>query len=1190
MTPFVHLRLHSEFSIVDGIVRIDEAVAKAAASGIPALAITDLGNLFGAVKFYKAACDAGVQPIIGCDVWIENEKNRDQSSRLLLLCRNQAGYLNLCQLLTRAFRENRWRGRAEINRQWLSGSGAGNGATDGLIALSGAAFGDIGQAILQGNIKRADALAVAWARDFPNTFYLELHRVNRERDDVVVNAALQLAAKLDLPVVATHPIQFMASEDFKAHEARVCIARGEVLGDKRRSREFSAEQYFKSAAEMITLFADIPEAIENAIEIAKRCSFEFTLGKPKLPNFPTPNGESIDAYFFDAAKAGLEQRLAALYADAAKRDAERPRYKTRLEYEIKTIVHMGFPGYFLIVADFIDWARKHSVPVGPGRGSGAGSLVAYALGITDLDPLQYELIFERFLNPDRVSMPDFDIDFCPEGRDRVIDYVKKKYGEGSVSQIVTFGTMAAKAVIRDVGRVLGMGYNYVDSIAKLIPNQLGITLKLAMELEPQFNEKRKAEEEVDELLALAVKLEGIARNVGMHAGGVLIAPGPLTDFTPLYVADGSDSVVSQYDKDDVEAVGLVKFDFLGLTTLTILEEAERNVHALNASAGDDAFDMNKVPLNDLKSFEIFTKGNTVAIFQFESKGMRDMLIRARPDRLEDLIALNALYRPGPMESIPDYCDRKTGKARVEYPDAKLEAILKPILGPTYGVMVYQEQVMQIAREIGGYSMGGADLLRRAMGKKKAEEMAKHRAIFGQGAAQNGVTSANAKVLYDAMEKFAGYGFNKSHSAPYAYLGYLTAYLKANHGAAFMAANLSCVMDFTDKVQQLFDDTKANKLSVLAPDINTGAYRFVATDRKTIQYGLGAVKGTGHGAIENIVTARAAKGLFKDLLDFVKRVDRHTVNRRAMEALIRAGAFDGIDTNRAMLLASLPQAIELADKADRDALQENLFADATGGGLELLTPVKVAVWGDRERLKHEKQALGFYLSGHPFTSYEREIRQFVKTRLADVQPKDEPILMAGILVDQRVRNAKRGRMCVITLDDGSARIEAVIYNEVFDKKRGTLVDDQPLIIRGTASIDDFSGGMRVIVDEMLGIEDARRHVRSMTLSMNGQADSGKLRQILSPHLAVNQTDSCVINIRYNNGVAEVPITLPDQWRVRVSDPLLEDLYKWLTPSNVDLDYEISNMLPPPPVRRYRQSAQSGNAGNGGGYQAFQGADY
>ena len=1188
MIPFVHLRLHTEYSITDSIVRIDEAVGKAAAERMPALAITDLGNLFGAVKFFQTASGRGIQPIIGCDVWIENEKNRDQPSRLLLLCRNQSGYLRLCQLLTRAYRENTWRGRAELNRKWLSrdaGAGGGANVTDGLIALSGAAQGDIGQAILQEDLKRAKALAETWATDFPDTFYIELQRAHGEkhdRDEALVGASLRVAAELDLPVVATHPIQFMASDDFKAHEARVCIARGEVLGDKRRSRDFSADQYFKSTEEMRALFADIPEALENAAEIAKRCSFEFALGKPKLPNFPTPNGESIEAYFFDAAKAGLEKRLAFLFPDAPRRDEEHPRYLARLEYEIKTIVHMGFPGYFLIVADFINWARNNGVPVGPGRGSGAGSLVAYSLGITDLDPLQYDLIFERFLNPDRVSMPDFDIDFCQEGRDRVIDYVKKKYGAESVSQIATFGTMAAKAVIRDVGRVLGMGYNYVDSIAKLIPNQLGITLKVAMETEPQFNEKRKNEEEVDELLTLAVKLEGIARNVGMHAGGVLIAPGPLTDFTPLYVADGSDSVVSQYDKDDVEAVGLVKFDFLGLTTLTILEEAGRNVHALNANAGDDDFDLQKVPLNDPKSFEIFTKGNTVAIFQFESKGMRDMLIRARPDRLEDLIALNALYRPGPMDSIPDYCDRKTGKARVEYPDARLEAILKPILGPTYGVMVYQEQVMQIAREIGGYSLGGADLLRRAMGKKKPEEMARHRAIFGEGAAKNDVSAANATALYDAMEKFAGYGFNKSHSAPYAYLGYLTAFLKANHGAAFMAANLSCVMDFTDKVQQLFEDAKANKLTVLPPDVNTGGYRFMPIDRKTIQYGLGAVKGTGHGAIENIVSARAAGGPFRDLLDFVKRVDRHTVNRRAMEALIRAGAFDSIEPNRAALLSSLPQAIELADKAERDKQQVSLFGEATHESGQVLTLVKVAPWSDRERLNHEKQSLGFYLSGHPFTSYASEVRQFAKTELKDIQP-NTIVLLAGVLHEQRVRNGKRGKMCVMSLDDGSARIEVLAYSEVFDKRRSMIVDDHLLIVRGKVSFDDFSGGNRVTAEDIFDIDTARRqYARKLELFMNGQADSERLRRTLTPHLAPNLPDGCSVLIHYNNGDAVVDVPLPEQWRVRITESLIQSLHDWLSEQNVVVLYDAAAALPTQQVRTY------GNYS--GGQQNFQGGDY
>ena len=1180
LVPFAHLRLHTEYSITDSIVRIDEAVAKAAADHLPALAITDLANVFGAVKFYQMARGRGVQPIIGCELYIENEKNRDQPARLLLLCRNDAGYLNLCQLLTRAYRENTWRGRAEVARKWLTGN-----TTDGLIALSGAAFGDIGQALLQGDSKRAMTLANAWSADFPNAFYVELQRVERDFDEPYNQQAMNLASVCDLPVVATHPIQFMTPDDFKAHEARVCIARGEVLGDKRRTRDFTAAQYFKSAAEMAALFADIPEALENAAEIAKRCHFEFSLGKSKLPNFPTPNGETIDAYLLDSAKAGMDRRLAISFPDEAKRAEVYPRYLERLEFEVKTIVHMGFPGYFLIVADFINWAKNNGVPVGPGRGSGAGSLVAYSLGITDLDPLEYELLFERFLNPERVSMPDFDIDFCQEGRDRVIDYVKNKYGHESVSQIVTFGTMAAKAVIRDVGRVLGMGYNYVDQIAKLIPNQLGITLKGAIEAEPQFSERMKAEDEVAQLMELALKLEGITRNVGMHAGGVLIAPGPLTDFTPLYVADGSDSFVSQYDKDDVEAVGLVKFDFLGLTTLTILEEAIKLIRKRPGvqppgkyqGKPNSEFDLTTIPLDDKKAYEIFAKGNTVAIFQFESRGMRDLLVKSKPSKLDDLTALNALYRPGPMDLIPQYIKYKNGSEVVTYLDERV----KPILSPTCGIMIYQEQVMQIAQVIGGYSLGGADLLRRAMGKKKPEEMAKHRGIFGEGAAKNGVTARVAKELFDFMEKFAGYGFNKSHSAAYSLVAYQTAYLKVHYTAEFMAANMSGVMDFTDKVQMVFDDTKANGITVLAPDINQGTYRFQPVDEKTVRYGLGAVKGTGASAIENIVAARNASGPFKDLLDFVTRIDRSKVNRRAIEALISAGAFDAIEANRATLLASLPKAIEMAEKSERDAQQVSLFGEATGGSMDVLELTQVQAWSERDRLNAEKKALGFYLSGHPFTSYEREIRQFAKTRLIDLSPKNEPVMMAGILYEQRVRNGKRGRMCVITLDDSTARVEAVIYNEIFDKKRAMLIDDQPLIIRGKVSVDDFSGGLRVIVDELLSIDEARKHVRMMTLSMNGQADSEKLRRILSPHLAPNQPGSCAISIHYNNGTAEVDVPLPEKWRVRLSEPLIQSLNEWLSPDNVELKYDTSNMLPPPVQRGWREGFQQGGFSGGGG---------
>jgi DNA polymerase-3 subunit alpha len=1149
--PFVHLRLHSEFSIVDGIVRVDDVVKQAAADGMPALAITDLSNLFGAVKFFQGARKAGVQPIIGCDVWLENAKVRDQPSRLLLLCASREGYHNLCVLLTRAYTENMYRGRAEMKREWLAGEGI-----EGLIALSGAEAGDIGQAIAQGKQGEAQQFAAAWQRDFGTRFYVEVQRPEGKgkKSESYIDAALAIASKLDLPVVATHPVQFLKREDFKAHEARVCISQGMILGDPRRKREFSPEHYFKSSAEMAELFSDLPEALENAAEIARRCNFEFTLGKSKLPQFPTPNGESIEDYLKISALEGLEKRLAVLYPDEAKRNEVRPNYVKRLDYETGVIIQMGFPGYFLIVADFINWAKNNGVPVGPGRGSGAGSLVAYSLGITDLDPLAYDLIFERFLNPERVSMPDFDVDFCQYGRDRVIDYVKQKYGAESVSQIATFGTMAAKAVIRDVGRVLGMGYNYVDSIAKLIPNELGITLEKAMKDEPQFNERMEAEEEVRELMELALKLEGMTRNVGMHAGGVLIAPGKLTDFTPLYCADGSSGIVSQYDKDDVEQVGLVKFDFLGLTTLTILAEAERNVRSL----GETGFDLNKIPLVDSAAFEIFTKGNTVAIFQFESRGMRDMLVRARPDRLEDLIALNALYRPGPMDSIPDFCDRKTGKARPEYLDARVE----PILSPTYGVMVYQEQVMQIAQVIAGYSLGGADLLRRAMGKKKPEEMAQQRSIFNEGAAKNSVTETVATKLFDAMEKFAGYGFNKSHSAPYAFLGYQTAWLKARHSAAFMAANLSMLMDDTDKVQLVFDDTKKNGVEILPPDINSGTYRFVPLDRKTIRYGLGAVKGTGQSAIENIVAARAAKGPFKDLLDFVQRIDRRVVNRRAMEAMIRAGAFDVINPHRHSLLASLGNAIEMAEQAEKNASQVSLFGDAEAASGEALALVQVKEWSEREKLLNEKQALGFYLSGHPFDTYAAEVRQLVRTQLKDIQPRPETMLLAGILYGQRVRNGRRGRMAILTLDDGGAKVEVVVYNEVFNEKRAMIQDDHLLIVEGKVSYDEFSGGMRVVADNIMDMESARqRYARRLELSINGQANAAKLKQLLAPY----QPGNCSVMIHYRNGIAEMDVMLPETHRVRLSESLIQSLEEWLSAPNVAVKYEA--VVPTARPQRY-----------------------
>ncbi|HKX37640.1 MAG TPA: DNA polymerase III subunit alpha, partial [Burkholderiales bacterium] len=778
---FVHLRMHSEYSVSDGIVRIEEAVARAKADGMPALALTDAANLFGMVRFYRAARAAGVKPLIGADCWVQNDADREKPYRLLLLCASHAGYLRLCELLSRAWLRNQYRGRAELAIDWLD-------RTDGLIALQ-ALHADHGEA--------AERLAHAWADRFPGRFYIELQRYGQPHAEALVARSVGLASRLGLPVVATHPVQFLDAEDFRAHEARVCIASGHILGDPRRPRRFTAEQYFKRQDEMAALFADIPQALENSMEVARRCNLAITLGKSRLPDFPTPAGVSVEQHLRSEAHAGLKRR--------GLENVE------RLEFELKTIIQMGFAGYFLIVADFINWAKSNGVPVGPGRGSGAGSLVAYALGITDLEPLKYDLLFERFLNPERVSMPDFDIDFCQDGRDRVIDYVRKKYGEESVSQIATFGTMAARAVLRDCGRVLDLPYSFCDQLAKLVPVQPGklITLDEARKMEPLLAEREKNEDEVRELLALSEKLEGLVRNVGMHAGGVLIAPGRLTEFCPLYAADGA-QVVSQLDKDDVEAVGLVKFDFLGLTTLTILDWSERYARQL----GDKNFALARVPLDDAQTYKLLSSGNTTAVFQLESRGMRDLIKRARPDRFEDVIALVALYRPGPMDLIPDYIERKHGLKRVEYLDPRLQ----PILGPTYGIMVYQEQVMQIAQVIGGYTLGGADLLRRAMGKKKPEEMAQQRDIFVAGAQKNGVPHAKAMQLFDLMEKFAGYGFNKSHAAAYALLAYHTAYMKAHHAAAFAAANLSAVMDDTDKVRQFHEDAVANGLTVLPPDV------------------------------------------------------------------------------------------------------------------------------------------------------------------------------------------------------------------------------------------------------------------------------------------------------------------------------------------------------------------------------------
>ncbi|NDU85592.1 MAG: DNA polymerase III subunit alpha [Ferrovum sp.] len=1084
---FVHLRLHTEFSISDGLVRIDSAIGLARDMGMGALALTDLNNLYGWIRFYSQARKAGIKPIAGADVWIKADAHHPHPFKLLLLARNAQGYHGLCRLLSDAWRDHQHQGVAYIPLAQLEQE------REGLLVLSGATHGDVGQALSSGQHPLALERAQRWKRLWGDDYYLEIQRIGDPAQDRQCEPILQIAAELDIPVVATHPIQFSHAADFKAHEARVCIAQGRLLADPQRPRLFTTEQYFKSPEEMAVLFHDVPAALENSVEIARRCSLQMTLGKPRLPDFPTPPGVNLDEYMKRLALEGLERRLLELYPDVNLRQQEHTTYVERLEFECQTIIQMGFSGYFLIVADFINWSKKNGVPVGPGRGSGAGSLVAFSLGITDIDPLRYDLLFERFLNPERVSMPDFDIDFCQDGRDRVIDYVRQRYGRDSVSQIATFGTMAAKAVIRDVGRVLDLPYNFVDQLAKLIPFEIGMTLAKAREMEPQIDQRASQEEEVAELLTLAETLEGLTRNVGMHAGGVLIAPGKLTDFTPLYRQDGADAVVSQYDKDDVEKVGLVKFDFLGLRTLTILDWAERHIRARPDPASQD-FRLSEIPLDDPQTYALFGSGNTTAVFQQESRTAKDMEKRLRPDTFEDIIALMALNRPGPLQSgmVDDFIYRKQGKAAVDYFHHSLE----PVLRPTYGVIVYQEQVMQIAQVLAGYTLGAADLLRRAMGKKDGAEMARQRNRFIEGATSRGVSVKLATQLFDLMEKFAEYGFNKSHSAAYAMISYQTAWLKTHYPAEFMAATLSGDLDDTDKVALFVEDAQQNQLIILPPDINTSDYRFRPISDREIRYGLGSVKGTGESAALHIVQERTANGPFKHLFDFCRRTDKRIVNRRVIEALIKAGALDSLNDNRAASLAIVEDALNQAEQNQIHKNQSGLFEEMEAND-DSAPPLKaVADWSPNDRLHHEKSVLGFYFSGHPFAHYRSLLSTLGLTPLAQLAPRAEPVRVAGIVLQSRVQQTRRGRMGIISLDDSSAKIEITVFSELFDQVRPLLKEDRLLVVEGKASLDGYTQGIRFTAEKVLSLTQARvQFARGLRLNLSTEQGPQAIKLLL-----------------------------------------------------------------------------------------------
>ena len=1159
---FVHLRVHTEFSLVDGIVKIKPLVKRMTELAMPAIAITDHANLFSLVKFYKAAQGSGIKPIAGADVLILNPDDPASPYYLTLLVNNYKGYITLTELISKAYQEGQHQGVPLLKYEWIEAN------HDGLIALSGALQGDIGKALLAENSAEATRLAKYWGHLFPDRFYLELQRIGRPDEERYIASAIDLALATDLPVVATNNVRFIHQKDFAAHEVRVCINQGRVLDDTRRPKDYTDQQYLRSTEEMLTLFADIPEALENTVHIAQRCNLKLTLGKNFLPDFPVPEGMTLGELMATESEKGLEERLLQ-YPAVGKGSAQDNRqvYFDRLAIELKVITEMGFPGYFMIVADFIQWAKNEHIPVGPGRGSGAGSLVAYALKITDLDPIEFDLLFERFLNPERVSMPDFDIDFCMDRRDEVIDYVARHYGRDHVAQIITYGSMAAKAVIRDVGRVLGFAYGFVDRLAKLIPFEIGMTLNKALQDSPDLKQLYDTEEEVKALIDMALSLEGTVRNAGKHAGGVVISPTKLTDFTPLYCEEGGGNLVTQFDKDDVEAVGLVKFDFLGLRTLTIIDWALQAINQRKRQSGGTLVDITTIPRDDLASYILLKNGQTTAVFQLESRGMKELIKKLKPDCFDDIIALVALFRPGPLESgmVDDYINVKHG-AKAEY----AHPLLEPILKPTNGVILYQEQVMQIARELALYTLGGADMLRRAMGKKKPEEMAKEREKFTSGAIANQIDESIATYVFDLMEKFAGYGFNKSHSAAYALVAYQTAWLKTHYPAAFMSAVLSSDMDNTDKVVILIEECRQMKLVILPPTINVSTYRFTANDDDHIVYGLGAIKGVGQAAIEDMLIEREKNGPFLGLYDLCKRVDLRKFNRRVLDALVRAGAFDEFNPNRASHLAELPTALKIAEQHGKmEKTGQNDLFSLTGEETESTDASKestaytqtVEPWSDKERLAAEKLTLGLFLTGHPIDQYEPEIKYFTHSKIGALQVGRGKMeaRVAGMVIEIRTRQNKNGKtMGFATLDDKSGRLECAVFGETYDQYRDIFVRDNLIVAEGALALDNFSGALRLTVEKLYTMDQARENfARALHLkwdTSDSTEDSARFIEKLTEVLTPFKGGGCPVSLTYTSKEAKGDVQLGDAWRVKPTDELITKL-KWLLGTNaVEIRYK------------------------------------
>jgi DNA polymerase-3 subunit alpha len=1161
MTNFVHLRVHTEFSIRDGLVRIKSLVNRVEKLGMSAVAITDHSNFYGLIKLHKSAFGAGVKPVFGVDLQVMEDEESERSFPITLLAMNQTGYHNLTVLISKAYTDGQYLGEPYVRRSWMLEN------AEGVIALSCGAAGDVGQALVAGKADIAAERARQWMAMYPDRYYLELHRTGRDGDESQVHGAVALAADLQCPVVATNDVRFLDSSEFEAHEARVCIYEGRALDDPRRARIFTDQQYLRSPEEMAELFADIPEALANTVQIAQRCSVTLELGKPYLPDYPVPDGMTMDNFFSDLSYDGLDQRLEVLFDNSAEDfPATRQRYRDRLDFELNVIIQMGFPGYFLIVMDFIRWAKEQDIPVGPGRGSGAGSLVAYALEITDLDPLEYDLLFERFLNPDRVSMPDFDVDFCMERRDEVIDYVAQTYGREAVSQIITFGTMAAKAVVRDVARAQGKAYGLADKLSKMIPFEVGITLEKALEDEEPLQEFLRDDSQAQEIWDMAVQLEGITRNVGKHAGGVVIAPSKLTDFSPLFCDETGSGLVTQYDKGDVEDAGLVKFDFLGLRTLTIIHWAVQIIDVQRQRVGEMPLDIMQIPLDDPASFKLLQSAETTAVFQLESRGMKDLIKRLQPDCFEDIIALVALFRPGPLQSgmVDNFINRKHGREAISYPDAQYQhEWLQPILEPTYGIILYQEQVMQIAQELSGYTLGGADMLRRAMGKKKPEEMAKQREIFQSGAIGKGVDGELSMKIFDLVEKFAGYGFNKSHSAAYALVSYQTTWLKVHYPAPFMAAVMSSELQNTDKIVIFVEECKAMELVLKLPDVNEGQYMFTVNLADEIIYGLGAIKGLGEGPIENMLAARNDGGPFSDLFDFCARTDPRKVNRRAIDALIRAGAFDTLNEPRWVVTASLEDALKAAEQSasNRDSGIEDLFGEVvpsadSGNGDVYADFRKAREWSPKERLAGEKDTLGLYVTGHPIDEYEHEVRKFARTRIADLRgDKRGDQVLVGLIVATRTMKTKRGdTMAILQLDDRSARIEVTVYAEIYNAHRELLVKDSIVIVEGAVAHDDYSGGLAMRVKEVRSLMQARESYASeLTIEVRHDMVNERFTDDLERVLSGASGGRCPVALVYGGPTSKARVRLGERWQVKPSDELIQTLRERVGTDSVSLLY-------------------------------------